>query len=72
MVFFPAGSHSIWHVTKEVRKLAVCRQSMPRPFGYALRAWNKLIAQLTGTSTGGSGLELEPAVSAKGARAKAA
>ena len=25
-----------------VRKLAVCRQAMPRPFGLALRVWNKL------------------------------
>jgi hypothetical protein len=42
VVFFPAGSRSLWHVTKEVRKLAFCRQSMPRPLGFALRAWNKL------------------------------
>ncbi|MGA2893568.1 MAG: cupin domain-containing protein [Xanthobacteraceae bacterium] len=42
VVFFPAGSSSLWHVTEEVRKLAFCRQSMPRPFGFALRAWNKL------------------------------
>jgi len=42
MVFFPAGSSSLWHVTKEVRKLAFCRQAMPLPVGFALRAWNKL------------------------------
>ena len=42
MAFFPAGSHSTWRVPVEVRKLAVCRQSMPLPFGFALRAWNKL------------------------------
>ena len=48
MVFFPAGSVSDWHVIKDVRKLAVCRQSMPRPFGFALRAWNKLAAMLAG------------------------
>ena len=29
MVFFPAGSSSVWHVTKDVRKLAFCRHSMP-------------------------------------------
>ena len=39
MAFFPAGSHSVWLVTKEVRKLAVCRQSMPRPLGFVLRAY---------------------------------
>jgi uncharacterized protein len=55
MAFFPAGSHSFWQVTKEVRKLAVCRQSMPRPLGFALRAWNKLVHRLTGFPTG-SGL----------------
>ncbi len=48
MVFFPAGSVSDWHVTEEVRKLAVCRHSMPRPLGVALRVWNKLAALLGG------------------------
>ena len=42
MAFFPAGSRSTWRVPAEVRKLAVCRQAMPLPFGFALRAWNKL------------------------------
>jgi uncharacterized protein len=42
MAFFPAGSRSTWRVPVEVRKLAVCRQAMPLPFGFALRAWNKL------------------------------
>jgi uncharacterized cupin superfamily protein len=41
MAFFPAGSRSTWRVPVEVRKLAVCRQAMPRPFAFALRAWNK-------------------------------
>ena len=52
MVFFPAGSHSVWHVPHEVRKFAVCRHGMPRPLGYALRAWHKLVGILTGTSGG--------------------
>ena len=47
MAFFPAGSHSVWQVTKTVRKLAVCRHSLPRPFGFVLRAWNKLFHRLT-------------------------
>ncbi len=42
MAFFPTGSRSTWRVPVEVRKLAVCRQGMPLPFGFALRAWNKL------------------------------
>jgi uncharacterized cupin superfamily protein len=47
MAFFPAGSRSTWQVPVEVRKLAVCRQAMPLPFGFALRAWNKLSRILT-------------------------
>ena len=50
MAFFPAGSRSTWHVPVEVRKLAVCRHSMPRPFGTMLRAWNKLAHRLSGYS----------------------
>jgi uncharacterized protein len=55
MVFFPAGSHSLWHVTKEVRKLAICRHNMPRPCGFALRVWNRIVNRLTGFPTGGLG-----------------
>ncbi len=55
MAFFPAGSRSVWEVTKDLRKLAVCRHSMPRPFGVVLRAYNKLFHRLTGFPTG-SGL----------------
>lgn len=50
MAFFPAGSRSIWTVPNEVRKLAVCRHSMPRPFGHVLRAWNKAVDIFTGFS----------------------
>jgi uncharacterized cupin superfamily protein len=71
MAFFPAGSHSVWQVTKEVRKLAVCRHSMPRPFGFALRAWNKVLHRLTGFPTG-SGLGDGPPVSAGGGPSVAA
>ena len=52
MAFFPAGSRSTWTVPNEVRKLAVCRHSMPRPFGYMLRAWNKAVDMFTGFSAG--------------------
>jgi uncharacterized protein len=48
MAFFPAGSSSLWRVPCAVRKLAVCRHAMPRPLGFALRAWKKLIALTTG------------------------
>jgi uncharacterized protein len=72
MVFFPAGSRSTWHVTKEVRKLAVCRHSMPRPLGFALRAWNKLVDRITGFSGGVGGLDPQPAATTTPVRAKAA
>jgi uncharacterized protein len=62
VVYFPAGSHSVWHVTKEVRKLAVCRHSMPRPLGFALRAWNKLVAVLNGPAEDEDALQAKPVV----------
>jgi uncharacterized cupin superfamily protein len=70
MVFFPAGTHSIWHVTKEVRKFAICRHSMPRPLGLALRAWNKLIAIMTGSS--GGELDSKPVAVVRAGRVTAA
>jgi uncharacterized protein len=48
MAFFPAGSTSLWRVPAEVRKLAVCRHTLPHPVGLALRAWRKLITIITG------------------------
>ena len=48
LAFFPAGSDSVWHVTKDVRKIAFCRQSMPVVAGFGLRAINKVINILTG------------------------
>jgi hypothetical protein len=75
VVFFPAGSRSLWHVTKEVRKLAFCRQSMPRPLGFALRAWNKLgnmLSSIFGLSVDdGDPLEGSPDERAEAKRATA-
>ena len=68
MVFFPAGSRSIWHVTKEVKKLAVCRHSMPRPLGTLLRVWNKAVDLVTGFSAGES-TSAAPAAAARAASA---
>jgi uncharacterized protein len=48
MAFFPAGSRSLWHVPVAVRKLAVCRHALPKPLGFALRAWHKLMALAIG------------------------
>jgi uncharacterized cupin superfamily protein len=57
MVYFRAGSKSLWHVTQTIKKIAICRQSMPRPLGYALRAWNKLSAILSGPAEESDALE---------------
>jgi uncharacterized protein len=71
MAFFPAGGHSIWHVPHEVKKLAICRQHMPAPFGFALRAWNKFAALLYGPAEQGGQLDGEAAASAAPQRAAA-
>jgi hypothetical protein len=52
LAFFPAGSQSVWHVTKDIRKIAFCRQSMPLFAGFGLRAINKLINILAGNRGG--------------------
>jgi uncharacterized protein len=52
MAFFPAGSRSLWRVPVAVRKLAVCRHALPKPLGFAVRAWHKLIALATGEAGG--------------------
>jgi uncharacterized cupin superfamily protein len=57
MAYFPAGSQSTWHVTQEMKKLAICRQHMPRPLGYALRAWNKLAAIVSSAAEDSGPLE---------------
>jgi uncharacterized cupin superfamily protein len=64
VAYFPAGSRSVWHVTEEVKKLAVCRHSMPPVFGFALRVWNKVINRLTGFSVAGGELGGRPATHA--------
>jgi uncharacterized protein len=50
MVYFPAGTRSNWYIPNEIRKIAFCRQTMPRPLGSLLRSWNKLIDMMTGFS----------------------
>jgi len=52
MVFFPAGTSSVWNVPNFVRKIAFCRHSMPRPAGLALRVWNKIARRLSGFPSG--------------------
>jgi uncharacterized protein len=46
VVFFPAGTSATWRVPKYIRKVALLRQTMPRPVGYGVRAWNLLLRML--------------------------
>jgi uncharacterized cupin superfamily protein len=55
--FFPAGCWSVWRVTQDLRKVAVCHVAVPRAVGFALRAWNWLICSLQTQL----GLSAEPA-----------
>lgn len=67
MVFFPAGSRSDWYVPDYVRKLAVCRHSMPRPLGFVLRAWNKAVGSAGSLSSAdGPTVRLGPAQALRG------
>jgi len=49
-VFFPAGSRSNWYIPHEIRKIAFCRQQMPKALGFALKSFYKLIDLMTGFS----------------------
>ena len=50
MIFFPAGSSCTWRIPVLVKKFAVLRQTMPRPFAFAVKAWNKIIRKLNRNS----------------------
>ena len=53
VAFFPAGTSCTWRVLDRVRKVAFLRLTMPRPMGFCLRAWNKIlgIVRLGGRSS---------------------
>jgi uncharacterized cupin superfamily protein len=69
--FFPAGSASVWNVTRDVRKVAVCHVAVPKLVGLGLRVWNKLcriVSEIlgldaeSGASGGGLVAEERPSV----------
>ncbi len=64
VAIFPAGSSSVWHVTKDIKKLAMCRHTIPRPIGFAVRAWKKIFAILGGPAEDGDALERSETVGA--------
>ena len=41
-VFFPAGSHALWHVDDYIRKVAFLREPLPMPLSIAMRVKRKL------------------------------
>jgi uncharacterized protein len=71
--FFPAGSSSVWRVTQDVRKVAVCRHEMPMLVSLALRIWKRaarvvqpLLEQIgaaRGANAGSAGALLVPGAS---------
>jgi len=62
MVYFRAGSSSLWHVTQELRKVAICRHNIPWALGFALRAWRKLVSILGSPAEDADALEVNPVV----------
>ncbi len=50
--FFPAGCKAEWNVTQHLRKVAVMRETLPRPLGLAVRLWKGGLRRigLAGTS----------------------
>ena len=41
--FFPAGTSCTWCVPSSFRKIALVREPMWQPLGFAVKAWNKLL-----------------------------
>lgn len=41
--FFPAGTSCTWRVPEGIRKIAVLREPMWRPLGFALKVCHKLL-----------------------------
>lgn len=42
-VFFPAGTVANWRVDTYVRKVALLKEPVWRPLGFALKVWNKVL-----------------------------
>ena len=44
--FFDAGTVADWRVDRYIRKVALLREPMWRPVGFAVKAWNKVMRNL--------------------------
>jgi uncharacterized cupin superfamily protein len=60
VAFFPAGSWARWDVPAYVKKLAFCRDPLPRPLLGLVRGARKLKAAVAGRARGGGGLAPKP------------
>jgi len=56
--FFPAGVTCEWRVPGPFRKVAVMREPLWKPLGYAMKAWNR-IAQIIGLQNGAPKITLD-------------
>lgn len=46
--YFPAGTTCTWRVPGQFRKVAVLREPLWRPLGYAVKVWNRLVRMIIG------------------------
>jgi len=46
--FFPAGSSCKWRIPEKVRKIAILREPVGRPFGFGLKAWRRIMRMIDG------------------------
>jgi uncharacterized cupin superfamily protein len=53
VAYFPGGSSSRWRVISPIKKVAVLRKDLPRPVGFVVRVWHKLL-RISGLREGGS------------------
>jgi uncharacterized cupin superfamily protein len=44
--FFPGGTSATWRVTSHLRKVAVVRETMPRPLGFVVRGCKGLLRKV--------------------------
>lgn len=53
VLFLPRGAVCHWHVESYVRKVAFCRQTLPKPISFAMKACGRLARMMKGSPTGG-------------------
>jgi uncharacterized protein len=49
VAFFPAGTTCTWHHPDHFRKVAVLKESIWRPLGFAVKVWKKIRRTITRT-----------------------